>query len=113
MVDYGYDRDSDLGFHVDNSEVTLNLCLGDLFSGSDLYFQGRRCPEHRQTHHKAEEHIVVPHKPGFAILHAGAHRHGAYPIASGSRQNLIIWYSSSPYRSQDEICSDWCGLHSD
>ncbi len=111
IVDYGFYRDTDLGFHLDNIEVTLNLCLGDQFSGSELYFQGRRCPAHRQTPHRPEEHIVVPHQPGFAILHAGAHRHGAYPIRSGSRQNLIMWCSSSSYRQQEESCDDWCGAH--
>ncbi|GMY30021.1 uncharacterized PKHD-type hydroxylase At1g22950-like isoform X1, partial [Fagus crenata] len=28
VVEYGMDRDVELGFHVDDSEVTLNVCLG-------------------------------------------------------------------------------------
>ncbi|MEC7986555.1 MAG: hypothetical protein VX278_15420 [Myxococcota bacterium] len=111
VVDYGYGRDTDLGFHVDNSEVTLNVCLGDQFSGSELYFQGRRCPQHRQTLHHPDEHISVQHQPGIAILHAGAHRHGTHPIRSGSRRNLIMWCASSTYRAKEESCEEWCGAH--
>ena len=110
VVDYGIAGDSDLGFHVDNSEVTLNLCLGGHFRGSNLYFQGRRCPEHRQTPHQTTEHIEVEHQVGMAILHAGAHRHGVYPIEQGERRSLIMWCSSETYRAQTTTCPDWC-LH--
>jgi hypothetical protein len=32
--------DVDLGFHYDESEFTLNVCLGREFTGSRLYFRG-------------------------------------------------------------------------
>jgi hypothetical protein len=35
-----------VGFHVDDSEVTLNVCLGRQFSGGELFFRGVRCDEH-------------------------------------------------------------------
>lgn len=35
-----------LGFHVDDSEVTLNVCLGKHFSGGELFFRGVRCDKH-------------------------------------------------------------------
>lgn len=38
-----------LGFHVDDSEVTLNACLGEKFSGGKLYFKGVRCDKHVNT----------------------------------------------------------------
>lgn len=34
------------GFHVDDSEVTLNICLGKHFTGADMYFRGIRCGNH-------------------------------------------------------------------
>ena len=34
------------GFHVDDSEVTLNVCLGKEFTGGDLFFRGVRCDKH-------------------------------------------------------------------
>ncbi|GKV47294.1 hypothetical protein SLEP1_g54207 [Rubroshorea leprosula] len=49
VVEYGIDRDEALGFHVDDSEVTLNVCLGKQFSGGDLFFRGVRCDKHVNT----------------------------------------------------------------
>jgi hypothetical protein len=42
------------GFHVDDSEVTLNVCLGKQFSGGELYFRGIRCENHvnSETQHE-------------------------------------------------------------
>ena len=111
IVEYGKGRDRSLGFHVDDSEVTLNLCLGDSFEGSELYFQGRRCEAHRQLPHSPEEHVIVEHKVGVAILHAGAHRHGVLPIVSGRRRNLIMWCRSTEERLVQEQCAPWCGEH--
>lgn len=39
-------KDTKLDFHVDDSEVTLNLCLGRNFKGGDLFFGGVRCRHH-------------------------------------------------------------------
>ncbi|KAM5567829.1 2-oxoglutarate and iron-dependent oxygenase domain-containing protein CP2 [Rosa sericea] len=46
VVEYGIDRDVELGFHVDDAEVTLNVCLGKQFTGGELYFRGVRCDKH-------------------------------------------------------------------
>ena len=66
MVEYQLGKDTSLGFHVDDSEVmprqlsylftvqlcpclffilnkvTLNVCLGDVFTGGQLFFRGVR-----------------------------------------------------------------------
>ncbi|PON82277.1 Prolyl 4-hydroxylase, alpha subunit [Trema orientale] len=57
VVEYGKDRDADLGFHVDDSEVTLNVCLGKLFSGGELYFRGTRCDKHVNTGSQSEAEL--------------------------------------------------------
>lgn len=31
---------------MDDSEVSLNVCLGKEFSGGELYFRGVRCDKH-------------------------------------------------------------------
>uniref|UniRef100_A0A7N2MQE7 Prolyl 4-hydroxylase alpha subunit domain-containing protein n=1 Tax=Quercus lobata TaxID=97700 RepID=A0A7N2MQE7_QUELO len=54
VVEYGKDRDVDLGFHVDDSEVTLNVCLGKQFSGGELFFRGTRCDKHVNTGSQSE-----------------------------------------------------------
>ena len=115
-VAYGDGRDRDLGFHADDSELTLNLCLGDSFAGGDLYFEGRRCLLHRQHPTLPQDRVLWTHRPGVALVHAGAHRHGAMPIRSGRRSNLIVWARSSAVRAgQEELaeaggCPDWCSL---
>ena len=48
------------GFHVDDSEVTLNVCLGKEFSGGELYFRGTRCEKHvNTTTHSEVSHAVM------------------------------------------------------
>lgn len=113
VVDYQMGGDRDLGFHVDDAEVTLNLCLGGGFEGGELFFEGRRCGGHRQLPAKEHERVRYVHQPGVGILHAGKHRHGALPIQSGRRQNLIVWLKGSHWRAEDGnddwTCKPWCG----
>lgn len=45
-----------VGFHVDDSEVTLNVCLGQQFSDGELFFRGIRCDKHVNTEARAEVH---------------------------------------------------------
>ncbi|QDU83205.1 hypothetical protein Pla163_03030 [Planctomycetes bacterium Pla163] len=114
LVEYAKDADQDLGFHVDDSEVTLNLCLGDApFDGSELTLMGLRCELHRQTVVFGDETIEVEHRPGTAILHAGAHRHRVEPIRRGRRRNLILWCRASSRRGGARTiqCEPWCGMY--
>ncbi|CAL1352424.1 unnamed protein product [Linum trigynum] len=112
IVEYGADKDVELGFHVDDSEVTLNVCLGKDFFGGELYFRGVRCDKHVNTVPHPEEIGDYSHIPGRAVLHRGRHRHGARATTSGQRLNLILWCRSSAYRElkryQTEF-SSWCG----
>jgi hypothetical protein len=112
VVDYGPEGDEMLGYHADDAAVTLNLCLGGEFDGSELYFRGRRCARHRQTYWAPDEEFEYRHRPGFAILHAGAHRHGVRWLDEGRRRNLILWLHGSALRASsagdDEPCPAWC-----
>ncbi|CAH8355364.1 unnamed protein product [Eruca vesicaria subsp. sativa] len=112
IVEYGKDRDTDLGFHVDDSEVSLNVCLGKQFSGGELYFRGVRCDNHVNSESGGNENYDYSHVPGRAILHRGRHRHGAKATTSGHRVNLILWCRSSTFREMKSYQSDfssWCG----
>ncbi len=87
-------RDRKLDFHVDDSAVTLNVCLGTEFTGGQLYFGGIRCAAHvGSTPPKDDEEIYLDHQIGTACIHLGNHRHRALPITSGRRLNLILWVS--------------------
>ncbi|XP_042504790.1 2-oxoglutarate and iron-dependent oxygenase domain-containing protein CP2-like isoform X1 [Macadamia integrifolia] len=112
IVEYGKDRDVDLGFHVDDSEVTLNVCLGEQFSGGELFFRGIRCEKHVNTETQPEEILDYSHVPGKAVLHRGRHRHGARATNSGHRVNLLLWCRSSVFRELKKYQKDfssWCG----
>ncbi len=116
VVDYSFETDIDLGFHVDDAEVTVNLCLSDDFVGGDLFMRGRRCFHHIQTAPNADELFDYIHTPGMAIIHAGMHRHGAFPIEGGHRRNLILWCRSHTYRQtqpHSAPCPAWCGAHTE
>jgi len=89
IVQYKMAAQTDLGFHYDESLITINLCLGGGFEGGDLYFKGLK--DDPTTH---DEDHKYAHIPGQAIVHQGQHRHGALPITFGSRYNLIVWYQS-------------------
>ncbi|KAG5532316.1 hypothetical protein RHGRI_026820 [Rhododendron griersonianum] len=112
VVEYGLDRDVDLGFHVDDSEVTINVCLGKQFSGGELFFRGIRCEKHVNTETQSEEIFDYSHVPGRAVLHRGRHRHGARATTSGHRINLLLWCRSSVFRELRKYQKDfssWCG----
>lgn len=119
LVQYGREFDEDLGFHVDDSEVTMNLCLGDDFSGAELVMLGERCDAHRQTPVEPGETFEIQHEPGALVLHSGCHRHRVDPIRRGVRRNLIAWLRSSKSRAtrgdlpgtlpEASACGPWCG----
>ena len=45
-----------------------------------------------------EEKIYeVEHEIGIGVLHLGKHIHGANPVASGTRVNLILWCREEPF----------------
>jgi hypothetical protein len=111
VVEYERGGDIDLGFHVDDADVTLNVCLGETFSGGDLRLRGLRCEQHLQDGWRPEEDVSIAHVPGQALLHAGKHRHEALAIASGRRVNLIVWCRSPAFReaeAQRVRCPAWC-----
>lgn len=115
VVEYARDRDEELGFHADDSEVTLNLCLGDEFQGAELTMLGLRCDLHRQSPVRAGEVFEIVHEPGVAVLHAGRHRHRVEPLRRGSRRNLIVWCRDTSRRAapgteaRSAGCAPWCG----
>ncbi len=110
IVEYKIGKDTSLDFHVDASDVTLNVCLGRKFTGGTLFFRGIRCARCQETAPRPEEEFEIAHIPGQAILHRGKHRHGANPILSGERFNLILWcYSSHNGDQRDQTsCPTWC-----
>ena len=75
-----------LVLHTDDSEVTLNVGLGDLFEGGELEFHGLR----------GNENYVGSYSPilGKAVLHAGRHLHQVSTVTHGDRYAFIMWARS-------------------
>ncbi len=90
-VHYAEDRDLDLDLHVDQSDLTLNLCLDGWFEGGNLELSGARCMDHLDHEAGAEELVRVEHAPGQAIVHRGSVRHRVRPLETGRRRGLILW----------------------
>ena len=75
--------------HTDDSEVTLNVCIGDVFEGGGLTFQGLR-----GTIQAGEVGGEYTPERGRALLHAGRQFHEVTDVTSGDRYALIMWTRS-------------------
>jgi hypothetical protein len=69
---------------VDDSEVTLNVCLGKEFSGGELFFRGSRCEKHVNTGTNSE----VSHGYGITLNNLAPLTTVAYP----SKRKLYLVY---------------------
>jgi ubiquitin-protein ligase len=93
VVEYQVGADTSLDMHIDDAEVTFNVNIEERFEGANLAFCGRYSSATRRQHS-----LDYAHKLGRCVAHLGTHRHGAMPIESGRRRNLIVWCRSSDYR---------------
>ncbi|KAG7318602.1 hypothetical protein KOW79_018357 [Hemibagrus wyckioides] len=96
-VKYTLNEDLELSYHYDNAEVTLNVSLGKDFADGNLYFGDMRQVPLNET-----ECVEVEHLVSEAVLHRGQHMHGALPITSGCRWNLVVWMRAS--RQRNRLC---------
>ncbi|XP_066510614.1 2-oxoglutarate and iron-dependent oxygenase domain-containing protein 2 isoform X2 [Hoplias malabaricus] len=93
VVKYAMHEDVDLSYHYDNAEVTLNVSLGEDFTEGNLYFGDMKEVPLSET-----ECVEVEHRVMEGLLHRGQQMHGALPITSGERRNLIVWMRASHQR---------------
>jgi len=93
--------------HVDDSEVTLNLCLDANFQGGGLVFHGKRDPINTTIAYELPHpnEYVYQHKLGRAVFHLGNHFHEVLPVTRGERHVLIMWLRSwKGYRASHCPC---------
>lgn len=97
IVQYDQNGDTDLSYHYDNAEVTLNVALSPdhAYDGGDLFFGSMRT-----EHFPSMERHTYKHRFATGLLHRGQHMHGASPIFRGDRYNLIIWMRASAVRNK-------------
>ncbi|XP_053443919.1 2-oxoglutarate and iron-dependent oxygenase domain-containing protein 2 isoform X2 [Nycticebus coucang] len=101
VVKYAPSQDRELGCHHDNAELTLNVALGRTFTGGALYFGGLF-----QAPAALMEPLEVEHMVGHGVLHRGGQLHGARPLVTGERWNLVIWLRASAVRNH--LCPMCC-----
>ncbi|KAM6155490.1 2-oxoglutarate and iron-dependent oxygenase domain-containing protein 2 isoform 2-T2 [Rhynchocyon petersi] len=101
VVKYAPGQDRELGCHYDNAELTLNVALGKAFTGGALYFGGLF-----QAPAALTETLEVEHVVGKGILHRGGQLHGARPLGTGERWNLVVWLRASAVRNR--LCPMCC-----
>lgn len=101
VVRYKASEDTGLDMHEDDSDVTLNVCLGREFEAATLTFCHPITDEKHRTHG-----VKYAHMKGHAVIHAGRHRHGADDIAGGERVNFLLWSLNSAYRATPTFKED-------
>ena len=110
VVRYNASEQRGIDMHHDASDVTLNVCLEqDLATDGaaadvpgatadrspspdehEVPAELRFCGFVGDTSHR-QRSVTYRHAIGRAVIHLGAHRHGATDIMAGTRQNLIVW----------------------
>uniref|UniRef100_A0A8C5KTY0 2-oxoglutarate and iron-dependent oxygenase domain containing 2 n=2 Tax=Jaculus jaculus TaxID=51337 RepID=A0A8C5KTY0_JACJA len=101
VVKYALGQDQELGCHYDNAELTLNVALGKTFTGGALYFG-----DLFQAPAALMEPLEVEHIAGQGVLHRGGQLHGARPLVTGERWNLVVWLRASAVRNH--LCPMCC-----
>ena len=90
--------------HSDDSEVTLNCCLGeDNFEGGSVQFFGLRGKSGEGGEGTLLGEIERP-DIGKAIIHAGRHVHAVSDVTAGNRYALIVWTRSWDVRRRTCPC---------
>jgi len=84
--------DHNLAVHVDDSDITVNLCLQNDNNGAVVYFD--TIPDTLFGHQKNNASISVDMSRGTLIVHKGKHPHRTTDIAmnGGNRCNIVMWF---------------------
>ena len=89
-VHYGKDFDKELKEHVDDSDITINICLKNNLNLTGLQFNSTPDTLFSCKHNKM---IQIDIKEGDILIHSGKQPHEVIKqnIIDGERVNLILW----------------------
>ena len=93
-IRYSNTEDVQLNEHSDASVVSININLNlpeEDYSGSSIYFMTEEEGDGEVSQQKPRQRHELQFTPGMALIHRGMIRHGAMPISTGQRHNLVIW----------------------
>jgi len=95
-TDYATSRDSatptsirELAPHKDDSDMTINLCIGGDFSGGQVHFHGHSHTTHPSTT-PSPSYYHYQHRVNYGVAHAGEMLHSS-TASVGSRWNLLLF----------------------
>ncbi|TMW92136.1 hypothetical protein EJD97_013456 [Solanum chilense] len=110
VVECHTEGENELAVLVDDTELTLNVCLGQQFLGGELCFQGVYCEKHVDTPTRPEDNFEYSHILGHAILYQGRNRHVSKVTTAGKRYNLVLGCKSAGFRQVCKQLGDfsWC-----
>eukprot|EP01083_Nonionella_stella_P074000 200482_1 len=90
-IRYADELDRNLSRHMDESQITFNLCLqNDDLVGSKIWFNGVR-----DNRDPIQENISVSLVSNDALMHVGQHWHRTENIQKGQRMNMVLWFRGS------------------
>jgi hypothetical protein len=75
-----------LNKHVDDSILTINMCIENTSIGSEVVF------EIYNKYRKTTRNYIVDIPEGYAIIHPGNIPHCTRSIETGSRKNVVLWF---------------------
>ena len=75
------------------------MCFGECVMNLGFFLYSIKIPL------SESECAEIEHRQGYGVLHRGQQMHGALPIHSGERHNIIIWMRSSEIRNK---CCPMC-----
>ncbi|KAK3264399.1 hypothetical protein CYMTET_26862 [Cymbomonas tetramitiformis] len=87
VVEYAAGKDQSLDLHFDDSDITVNICLGKSFQGGGLSFFGQAGKADEDIHEVDVEFAGAAH----GLMHLGSHKHLVKKLEGGSRVNLLLW----------------------
>jgi hypothetical protein len=85
LIHYSGDNGEYLEQHIDDSELTLNICLEKELSESDVAFFPSNNPL---------DSFLVSHRQGYCLIHRGDLKHHTMRVSNPNeeRTNIIVWY---------------------
>uniref|UniRef100_A0A8B9JE47 2-oxoglutarate and iron-dependent oxygenase domain containing 2 n=1 Tax=Astyanax mexicanus TaxID=7994 RepID=A0A8B9JE47_ASTMX len=94
LIKFRFEDYTELGIYFDTDYITY-LKKNHIITISQSYFKCNSFVPLSET-----ECAEVEHRVTEAVLHRGQQMHGALPISSGLRWNLIIWMRASRHRNR-------------
>jgi hypothetical protein len=84
MIKYSENKDSKLNLHTDDSLYTINICLENTTTGTEIIFH--------PISKGLTNNLIVNMEENQVLIHLGSHPHETNNLKNkGERTNIILW----------------------